>query len=323
MFLVVPIAFLGFQVYTAKTININKTALQTSLVAVSKDIPQHKLPIVAASLDICADETIESIEESELISAITALPNEAYTANAFITPLPTEAFAEKKSPKKEKLHQKKSKKVYLGSFDARAKKMYDDCDLAGIVRYDVFKQAFAGFERASRKRRNDILTIIDYSKPSSEERFFVINLKNKRLEYKTLVAHGQNSGTQYAHSFSNRVNSLQSSLGFFVTAETYMGKHGYSMRLDGIEYGINHKARERAIVMHGAEYVSQHFINVHNRIGRSWGCPALPTYLNREIINTIKGGSCIYMHADEDSYAYNSKYSLRNIKRKEGMVGQP
>ena len=308
LFLAVPMAFLGIQAYTAKTIHISKASLKTSLMEVCKDIPEQTLPIVATVHDTCAETFIGP--EEEAISAI--------------TPLPKEAFAVKKVVKRErKVRRKQNRKVHLGSFDARAKKMFRDCNLNGIVRYDVFKQAFAGFERASRKRRNDILTIIDYSKPSSEERFFVINLKNKRLEYKTLVAHGQNSGTQYANVFSNRVNSLQSSLGFFVTAETYQGKHGYSMRLDGIEYGINHKARERAIVMHAAEYVSQHFINVHNRIGRSWGCPALPTYLNREIINTIKGGSCIYMHADQDSYAYNSKYSLRNIKRKEGMVAQP
>ncbi|MGB1204582.1 MAG: murein L,D-transpeptidase catalytic domain family protein [Chitinophagales bacterium] len=304
LFLAIPMVFLGIQIYSAKTIDINKAALQTSLIKVCKDIPQDKLSnIVSLDNNTCAETLIEEI--CEKISAI--------------TPLPKEAFAVKKE---KKIRKKRAKKTYFG-FNARAKKMYRDCGLEGIVRYDVFKQAFAGFEKASRKRRNDILTIIDYSKASSEERFFVINLKKKRLEYKTLVAHGQNSGTQYAHTFSNKVNSLQSSLGFFVTAETYIGKHGYSMRLDGIEYGINHKARERAIVMHAAEYVSQRFISVHNRIGRSWGCPALPTYLNREIINTIKGGSCIYMHADKDSYAYNSKYSLRNIKRKEGMVAQP
>ena len=313
LYFAIPIAFLGIQTYFAKTIDTNKASLKTSVIGAVKDIPQHKLPIVATSLSTCEDK------ETMATSAITPLPLAAFKET--ITPLPKAAFAAEKTTKK--VRKKKSKKVFFGSFDRRAKKMYRDCNLEGIVRYDVFKQAYAGFEKTNRKRRNDILTIIDYSKPSSQERFFVINLKQKRLEYKTLVAHGQNSGTQYAHTFSNIVNSLQSSLGFFVTAETYQGKHGYSMRLDGIEYGINHKARERAIVMHGAEYVSHHFIKVHNRIGRSWGCPALPTYLNREIINTIKGGSCIYMHADQDSYAYNSKYSLRNIQRKEGMVAQP
>ena len=174
----IPIAFLGIQTYFAKTIDINKASLKTSVIGAVKDIPQHKLPIVATSLSTCEDkETM---------------------ATSAITPLPKAAFAAEKTTKT--VRKKKSKKVFFGSFDRRAKKMYRDCNLEGIVRYDVFKQAYAGFEKTNRKRRNDILTIIDYSKPSSQERFFVINLKQKRLEYKTLVAHGQNSGTQYALS---------------------------------------------------------------------------------------------------------------------------
>lgn len=144
--------------------------------------------------------------------------------------------------------------------------------------------------------REDRMIIIDFSLPSTQERFFLINPKTGEIIHKKLVAHGQNSGELYANSFSNRSGSHQSSLGFYRTAETYFGKHGYSLRLDGLQYGVNHKARNRAIVIHQADYVSTKFIAEHGRLGRSWGCPALPAEDYKDIIDEIKGGTLVFIY---------------------------
>jgi hypothetical protein len=130
----------------------------------------------------------------------------------------------------------------------------------------------------------------------------VIDLVNGKLLYQSLVAHGKNSGEISVTRFSNRHKSLQSSPGFFLTAETYNGRHGYSLRIDGMEPGINDQARARAIVIHGADYVCQRYVDDFGYIGRSFGCPALPLELNRKIIDLIKGGSCIYIHTNSSAY---------------------
>jgi len=143
---------------------------------------------------------------------------------------------------------------------------------------------------------DSLLTIIDFSKPSSEKRLFLIDFKNQRLLVNSLVAHGQNSGSLFAKTFSNRPKSHMSSLGLYITDHTYSGKHGYSLRLRGIDKGLNDKAYERAIVIHGANYVSEKYIKQVGRIGRSFGCPALPSQMNKEIIDLIKDGSCLYIY---------------------------
>ncbi|OZS41644.1 peptidase [Photobacterium sanguinicancri] len=142
-----------------------------------------------------------------------------------------------------------------------------------------------------------MLTIIDYSKPSTQKRFFVIDLKKNKLLYHTFVTHGVNSGGKVANRFSNVVNSKQTSLGTFLTDTTYQGGNGYSLKLDGLTKGINDNARRRYIVIHGADYANESFIKRNGYLGRSWGCPALPKALSKSIINTIKGGSVIYAHA--------------------------
>lgn len=159
--------------------------------------------------------------------------------------------------------------------------------------------AFNGYFALKSKNllQNDsLLTIIDFSSPSTEKRLFVLDLKNNKIVKISLVAHGMNSGVNIAESFSNEPNSKQSSLGLFITSETYNGKHGYSLRLDGMSNGLNDHARDRAIVIHGANYVSESFIEKNDRIGRSFGCPALPDYEVVEIINLIKDGSCLFIY---------------------------
>ena len=159
--------------------------------------------------------------------------------------------------------------------------------------------------------RRPILTIIDYELPSYQQRLWVIDMRMGRVLYQELVAHGMgkprgSGGTmEEALSFSNQKGTLKSSLGLFITAETYSGKHGYTLKLDGLEEGVNDNARERLIVLHGAHYVSEGRADDH-LIGRSWGCPALPVELSKEIIDLIKGGSCLYIYADDSNYLENS-----------------
>ena len=167
-----------------------------------------------------------------------------------------------------------------------------------LPNYESFSKAFQGFMilKEQGKIKKDLLTLIDFSKSSNTKRLWIIDMKTKTVLYNTLVAHGRNSGDEYATSFSNVSSSNKSSLGFYATGEIYNGKHGASLRLDGLEKGLNSNARSRAVVMHAADYVSEGFIKLHNRLGRSLGCPALPNGLNKEIINLIQGKSCLYIY---------------------------
>ncbi len=150
------------------------------------------------------------------------------------------------------------------------------------------------------------LSIVDFSLPSSTERLWVIDPQNGKLLHHTHVSHGRNSGNLMAEKFSNIDSSFMSSIGFYVTGETYQGKHGYSLRLDGVEKGFNDRARERAIVIHGAEYVHKDFVKATGRLGRSLGCPALPMDLHKEIIDTIKEKSCLFIYGKDQTYLEKS-----------------
>lgn len=186
-----------------------------------------------------------------------------------------------------------------------ANSLYVTLDLHDELDFDIFERALKGMQEYEFEKTN-LLTIIDYTKASKERRLFVIDLVKEEILYHILVAHGKNSGEQYAEDFSNKNRSLMSSPGFYRTAETYHGKHGYSLKLDGLEEGINDHARDRLIVIHGAHYVSDKFIMRHGRLGRSWGCPALPVELTKEVIDMIKEGSCLYIHTDDESYLNDS-----------------
>ena len=151
------------------------------------------------------------------------------------------------------------------------------------------------------------LTIADFSKPSNEERLFVIDMNIMQVVVKSLVAHGRNSGKKMANQFSNQYASFQSSLGFYITGGIYKGKHGASLILEGVEKGINDQAKERAIVIHGADYVSNQLIQQQGYIGRSLGCPAVPNNQVTQIINTIKGASCLFVYAPTHQYLSQSQ----------------
>ncbi|TAH20290.1 MAG: hypothetical protein EAZ08_06575 [Cytophagales bacterium] len=186
------------------------------------------------------------------------------------------------------------------------KSKYEKCKLKGKLSLEIFKRAYFGLEKL--KLSKNIITIIDFDKPSTDKRFFVIDLKNEELLFETYTAHGKNSGVLYAKNFANKMDSNQSSLGFYKTGSTYQGEHGYSLRLLGLEKEINDKAYERAIVIHGADYVSESFIKKNKRLGRSWGCPALPASLSKDIIDKIKNGTCLFIYATDDTYLTKSKY---------------
>ena len=150
-------------------------------------------------------------------------------------------------------------------------------------------------------------TVIDFTQPSSEKRLYVIDLVEKTIVFNSLVSHGRNSGGLMAETFSNVNSSYQSSLGFYKTAETYSGKFDYAMRLDGLE-ASNSNARERAIVVHGADYATEVFLKRNNGVlGRSLGCPALPKELARDYIDLVKKGSCLFIYADNKEYKQLSK----------------
>ena len=173
----------------------------------------------------------------------------------------------------------------------------------------LLQTALAGYKLLFEERsviRSDVITIIDFSLPSDQKRLWVLDIIQKKVLFRCLVSHGRNSGEVMAENFSNSPGSNASSPGFYTTGETYMGKHGLSLTLDGLEKGINDKARERFIVIHGADYVSSDFIRNYGRLGRSQGCPAIPAGLSKEIIETIKGGSCLFIYVPKTSYLSNS-----------------
>lgn len=173
------------------------------------------------------------------------------------------------------------------------------------ISINLFAYAMKGYEYLTRVNKvinKNFITIIDFSKPSSEKRLFVINTTTGDVIFKTLVAHGRNSGKEMANNFSNAASSFASSLGFYITSDVYNGKHGVSLRLNGCEKGFNDNAYKRAVVMHGADYVSDSFIQQNGFLGRSYGCPAVPNNLSKKIIDVIKDGSCLFIYAPSKKY---------------------
>lgn len=157
-------------------------------------------------------------------------------------------------------------------------------------------------------RRDHVLTIIDFSLPSTKRRLWVIDLEATEILFHELVAHGQNTGSNRARHFSNEEGSHQSSLGVFRTGRTYRGKHGRSLKLDGLEPGFNDAARDRAIVVHAADYVTDDFIAANSRLGRSWGCPALDPAVAQDVIDAIRGGTLLVAYYPDDGWLEGSSY---------------
>ena len=175
---------------------------------------------------------------------------------------------------------------------------------------DVFEQGIRGYEKleAENKIKNQLLTIVDFGLPSTEKRMWILDMTTQKVLFHTFVSHGKNTGDNMATNFSNKPNSLQSSLGFYVTAETYYGRNGLSLFIDGMEKEFNSKARERYVVIHGADYANSSSVKRLGRLGRSYGCPAVPTALSKDIINTIKGESALFIYSPDENYQQNSTF---------------
>lgn len=179
------------------------------------------------------------------------------------------------------------------------------------LRGEVLRLALDAAQRASEQglvKRRNLLTVIDYSLPSTQPRLFTFDLAARKLLFRELVAHGKNSGDNRPSYFSNSPGSLATSLGLFVTADPYIGSNGYSLRLKGLEEGINDMAWDRAIVMHGAAYVSRAAIKALGRLGRSWGCPAVRPQIARKLIDTLRGGSPVFAYYPERDWLQHSTF---------------
>ena len=192
------------------------------------------------------------------------------------------------------------------NFEDSLKQLYNIIDLSAYgLDYSIFRLGMVGYHSLDLRgalNEKRIISIIDFSKPSTEKRFYTIDLAKGKVLYHTYVAHGKNTGENMATKFSNRQHSNQSSLGFYVTGETYVGSKGYSLRLDGKDPSYNDNIRSRAVVMHDADYVSESWIKRYGRLGRSQGCPALPKEISRKVIDTIKDRTTIFAYYPDKSY---------------------
>ena len=189
--------------------------------------------------------------------------------------------------------------------------VYDSLKLQTLglskMAYETALKGFNSLCEAGKVANENIVSIVDFSLPSSKKRLFVIDLKHFKLLFNTYVAHGRNSGKEFANQFSNDPESFKSSLGFYVTKDTYNGAHGFSLHLEGEEKGINDNAYSRSIVMHSADYVDENVVKSQGYIGRSLGCPALSSKVYKPIIEKIKNGSCLFLYSPNANYLSHSR----------------
>ncbi|WP_246558579.1 murein L,D-transpeptidase catalytic domain family protein [Hymenobacter piscis] len=200
-------------------------------------------------------------------------------------------------------------------FDQQLMGLYRDLQVENQgLRYEVFEKAMTGYlnlEKAGKLSDKQLLTVVDFGLPSTEKRLWVLDLEQKAVRFHTLVAHGHNSGENMATNFSNENESNMSSLGFYVTKGEYVGKHGRSLKLTGLDEGYNTNALMRSVVMHGADYVSEDFIRQNGRLGRSLGCPALPMAEKDAIIEAVEGQTAIFISGPDAQYS--SKYLNQDV----------
>jgi hypothetical protein len=201
----------------------------------------------------------------------------------------------------------------------------------GLEKYDlpfkVFRYGMIGYltlQQQGKLSNKQLLSIIDFTKSSKKKRFYTIDLQDQQVKYYTYVSHGKNTGEDMAKSFSNRIHSNQSSLGFYITGETYIGSKGYSLKLDGMEEGWNDNMRTRAVVMHEAAYVSESWIEKYGRLGRSQGCPALPQEISKDVIDLIKDRTPIFAYYADPAYLKKSSYlELNKILEVQPPISRP
>jgi len=234
------------------------------------------------------------------------------TTSFYISPRVVAKSENVKTTKTEKVAETKSEKSTTAVSSSEALYQSIAFDPEHELNYEVFSKALTGYENLKKagllSQDSHLLTICDFSMSSNTKRLWIIDLEDKKVLFNSLVAHGKNTGEEFATNFSNKESSLQSSLGFYITDATYQGDNGYSLKLLGMDKGFNDAAYRRAIVMHGADYVSDAFAAMHKRIGRSWGCPAVPRELTQSIINTIKGKNCLFIYYPDQNYLSSSEW---------------
>jgi len=210
------------------------------------------------------------------------------------------AFKAKLKEAPKKIIKKEVALVLKSEIDTKVEMVYNtlQANQFQLPKQECFEEALKGFYALQEKGivKSNILTLIDFSLSSNLKRLWIVDLSKNIVLFQSLVAHGRNTGEEFATNFSNTPESFKSSLGFYVTGEVYNGKHGVSLKLDGLDKGLNDNARNRAVVLHGADYVSESFIKNHKRLGRSQGCPAVPVHDVLDIISMIKGESCLYIY---------------------------
>jgi L,D-transpeptidase catalytic domain len=209
-----------------------------------------------------------------------------------------------------------AKSLQSAFFNQHLRDLYRDLNIESQgLRYAVFEKAMTGYLNLQHEGQlsdaKQLLTVVDFELPSTEKRLWVLDLAARQVKFHTLVAHGHNSGENVATNFSNQNESNMSSLGFYVTQGEYQGKHGRSLKLNGVDEGFNTNALARSVVMHGADYVSEDFIQQYGRLGRSLGCPALPMDQKDEIIEAVNGGTCLFLNGPDQSYS--SKYLNEDV----------
>jgi hypothetical protein len=219
-----------------------------------------------------------------------------------IAPATTIAFASTASGTDKTM----ARRVELAMVINQAVLLYDHMNLqrSGLDE-KAFEYAWRGYHNLVKKgliRRKNVLSICDFSQSSRNRRMYVIDIRHKRLLYRTYVAHGQNSGTEFASSFSNQPDSYKSSLGFYVTTRTYYGKNGLSLKIEGVDTGYNDLAGKRNIVLHGCSYVGTKYLNHFGNVGTSLGCPAIPSSMSPRIIQLVKHGSCLFIYHPTQEY---------------------
>jgi hypothetical protein len=203
-----------------------------------------------------------------------------------------------------------AKRAEMKMILATATSIYDEMDLedSGLSR-QAFQSAWTGYYKLRKKgllRKSSVLSICDFSQSSSNQRLYVIDVRNRKVLYRTYVAHGINSGEEFANVFSNKMESCKSSLGFYITKQTYNGVNGMSLRIEGVDKGFNNNAYKRAIVIHGATYVSQRILRKYGVMGTTFGCPAIPSEMTSQIIPVVKNGSCFYIYYPSKKYMAHS-----------------
>ncbi|SMB96419.1 hypothetical protein SAMN00120144_2751 [Hymenobacter roseosalivarius DSM 11622] len=239
-----------------------------------------------------------------------------FMASLFMaTPLATPIKSTMANTKGVEVKMPTEKEMETAFFDQRLHDLYRDLNVEQQgLRFEVFEKAMTGYLNLRSENKlgeKQLLTVVDFEKPSTEKRLWVLDLENKEVKFHTLVAHGRNSGENLTSTFSNENESNMSSLGFYVTQDEYIGKHGRSLKLDGVDEGYNSNALARSVVMHGADYVSEEFVRQYGRLGRSLGCPALPMDQYAQIIDEVGGKTCLFLNGSDTNYS--SKYLNQDV----------